>query len=142
MAAGDFYFAINATFRFIRTRYGDDALIAYWRAMGRDYYAGLSKRFQQGGLGAAAAYWQDFFDREPGGDVTVSRGEGAVSIEVHDCPAIRWLRRHGRDIMPLYCEHCRHVSGAIADAAGLDFELDGGGGSCRQRFSETAGRLT
>lgn len=134
MAAGDFYFAINATFRFFLERYGEEALKDYWRALGAEYYAPLGERFRVGGLEAVESYWREFFAQEPGGDVGVARSAGAVEIDVRDCPALRWLRDHGRTPVPNYCEHCRCVSTAVADGAGLGFELEGGGGACRQRF--------
>jgi hypothetical protein len=134
MAAGDFYFAINATFRFIYQRWGEQALIDYWRSMGREYCAGLSKQFQDGGLEEVERYWTDYFAAEPDGDVTVSRTDGAVVIDVHRCPAIEWLKRAGRQVMPLYCRHCFHVSSAIAEGASLVFELEGGDGTCHQVF--------
>lgn len=134
MAAGDFYFAINATFRFFLDRYGEDALVAYWRAIGQEYFAPLIARFRNGGLDAVEQYWADFFRAEPGGDVRVGRRDDEVEIDVRDCPAIRWLRTHHRDIVAPYCQHCHHVSSAIAEGAGLTFSLDGGGGVCRQVF--------
>ncbi|MBM3289629.1 MAG: hypothetical protein FJY92_05710 [Candidatus Hydrogenedentes bacterium] len=132
MAAGDFYFAINATFRFVLDNYGEQALIDYWRAMGEEYFAPLSARFREGGLDEVERYWREFFAAEPGGDVDVSHKDDAVVIDVRDCPAIRWLRANGRAIVPQYCAHCHHVSGAIAGRAGLAFALEGGGGTCRQ----------
>ena len=140
MAAGDFYFAINATFRFILENYGEAALIAYWRAMGDEYYAPLARRFHDGGLDEVERFWRAFFEAEPGGAVRVSSDDGAVEIDVQDCPAIRWLRAHNREIAPNYCEHCHHVSTAIAERANLRFTLDGGGGTCHQRF--TAGTVS
>ncbi len=134
MAAGDFYFAINATFRFLLNNYGEEALIAYWRALGTEYYAPVAERFRGGGLEEVERYWRDFFANEPGGDVGVTRGGSQVDIEVRDCPALRWLNAHKREIAPCYCGHCRHVSSAIAQGAGLGFALDGGGGRCHQRF--------
>jgi len=50
MSAGDFYFAINATFRFIHDAYGKEALIDYWTAMAREYHADVAARFRAGGL--------------------------------------------------------------------------------------------
>jgi hypothetical protein len=135
MAAGDFYFAINATFRFIHERHGEEALIAYWRRLGKEYYRPLIERFREKGLEAAEAYWREFFDKEPGGEVEVIREEDRVAIAVADCPAIRWLVDHNREVMPLFCDHCRHVSSAIAEESGLHFELRGGGGTCHQTFS-------
>ena len=134
VAAGDFYFAINATFRFILQNYGESALIDYWRALGSEYYAPLADRFRVGGLGAVARYWADFFAEEPGGDVSVAQEPDRVTIDVRECPAIRWLRLHEREICPNYCQHCVHVSSAIAQKAGLCFDLEGGGGTCKQTF--------
>ena len=140
MAAGDFYFAINATFRFILESYGEQALFAYWRAMGDEYFAPLSARFREGGLNAVAAYWREFFDKEPGGEVEVTHHGERVILDVRACPAIAWLREHHREIVPHYCEHCRHVSSAVAANAGLVFNMEGGGGSCRQWFAKEAPR--
>lgn len=139
MAAGDFYFAINATFRFFQERYGEEALEKYWRALGRGYYRPLIDRFKREGLSGVAVYWRDFFEREPGGDFSVTRNGDRVEIDVRDCPAIRWLKDNGREIVPNYCEHCRHVSGAIAEEAGLGFKLEGGGGTCFQTFTVRGG---
>lgn len=134
MAAPDFYFAINATFRHFYETYGEEALIAYWEAMGDEYFDALSRRFREGGLEAVESYWRDFFAGEPGGEVEVTRQGQRVEIAVKDCPAIRHLRLHGREIMPLYCRHCHHVSSVIARKAGLGFQLQGGGGTCQQAF--------
>ncbi len=138
MAAPDFYFAINATFRFVHEQWGEEALERYWEAMGKEYFAPLSEQFRARGLDAVETYWRHFFAEEPGGDVEVAREGDRVRIEVRECPAIKHLRAHDREVMPLYCRHCHHVSTAIAEAAGLRFRLEGGGGECRQVF----GRVT
>ncbi len=134
MSAGDFYFAINATFRFIHDTWGKEALVDYWTSMAREYHAGVGARFREGGLDEVRRYWADYFAHEPGGDVVVSQSQAAVEIDVRDCPAIRWLKDGGREIVPYYCEHCHVVSTAIADQAGMRFRLEGGGGVCRQTF--------
>ncbi|NLC57061.1 MAG: hypothetical protein GX774_09510 [Armatimonadetes bacterium] len=135
MAAPDFYFAINATFRFFYERWGEEGLTRYWEALGREYFAPLSRHFREGGLAAVEEYWRDFFAAEPGGEVTVRRDGEQVTLEVRVCPAIRHLRAHGREVMPLYCRHCDVVSGTIAREAGLRFGREGGDGACRQWFA-------
>lgn len=136
MAAPDFYFAINATFRFIHDNWGETALIDYWQALGREHYAELTERFRQGGIDAVREYWQAFFDEEPGGDVCVEQDGDTVTITVRTCPAIKHLRDHGREIMPLYCRHCEVVSRAMCEGAGIGVSVEGGGGSCVQVFSQ------
>jgi hypothetical protein len=140
MAAPDFYFAINATFRWIHENWGEAGLRAYWQAMGREHFADVTERFRVGGLPAVRDYWRDFFAGEPGGDVTVSLEPDRVSIAVRVCPAIRHLREHGREVMPLYCEHCAVVSQAMCDGAGITVQVEGGMGSCRQSFARQEGQ--
>ncbi len=135
MAAGDFYFAINATFRFIHDTWGKEALVEYWQSLGREYYASVNARFRRGGLTEVMRYWVDYFAQEPDGEVEVSLEGQVVQVNVRRCPALRWLRDAGREIVPCYCEHCLHVGRAMAEAAGMSFQMEGGNGQCRQRFS-------
>jgi hypothetical protein len=139
MAAPDFYFAINATFRWVHADWGEAGLRAYWQALGREHYADVTRRFQAEGLEGVAAYWQDFFADEPGAEFTVAAEADRVLLDVRVCPAIRHLREHGREIMPLYCRHCMEVSQAMGEAAGIEVQVEGGGGACRQSFTLTEG---
>jgi hypothetical protein len=76
MSAGDFYFAINATFRHIHETYGREALISYWTAMAREFHAGVAERFRAGGLTAVRDYWTACFAAEPGRNVLVGNAPG------------------------------------------------------------------
>lgn len=140
MAAPDFYFAINATFRWIYDNWGEEGLVRYWEALGREHFAPITERFKRGGLPAVAAYWQEFFTAEPGGEVSVAMvGDRMVLVEVQTCSAIVHLLKHHREIMPLYCRHCTHVSRAMCEGAGIQVCVEGGGGSCRQVFARREG---
>lgn len=151
VGAADFYFAINATFRFIRKTLGEDSLKTYWIDLGRTYMAPVTQRWKQGGLSGIAEYWQAFFAAEPGAEVEVSIAEPeqgpssrmsrpmdskrlAVFLEVRTCPVIQHLRANGRVIDPGFCQHCYYVSEAAAQPAGFTVRVQGGNGSCRQTF--------
>lgn len=134
VGASDFYFATNATFRFIEQRLGMEGLRRYWHDLGTRYYAPVTERWRAGGLGAVAAHWQDFFKAEPGAEVKVEQTESEVVVHVHTCPLIKHLRANNREIMPTFCQHCYFVSEAIAAPAGLCARIEGGNGSCTQRF--------
>lgn len=139
MSHGDFYFAINATFYHFTELGGEEALLAYWQALGREYLKPLAERFQAGGLAEIEVYYRDYFAAEPGGDVAVERSGGTVLLDVRECPAIAWLR-HSKaaaehpPVHPLYCQHCRVVNSAMLEGTPFEFEMEGGGGSCRQFF--------
>ncbi len=134
VGAGDFYFAINATFRFIEKEFGREGLRRYWQELGSRYYAPVAAAWARGGLPAVADYWRAFFAAEPGADVAVAATPDEVRLDVRVCPAFKHLRAHGRDVVPCFCEHCYYVSEAMGAPAGLTVRIEGGNGACRQRF--------
>ena len=134
MSAPDFYFAVNATFRHLHDRFGKAALVDYWESLGREYYRGRAQRWREQGPAALADDWRQYFLNEPQADVEVMAADSAVTLDVRVCPAIKHLRDSGREIVPYFCEHCDHVCGAMAQAAGYTFERIGGMGACQQRF--------
>ena len=134
MAAPDFYFAVNAMFRYLHDRYGYSALIDYWQSLGLEYYHQRWERWRAGGLQVIASDWQAYFKQEPGAAVAVSTQGDSVELDIQTCPAIKHLRDSGREIVPYFCEHCDNTCGAMTEAAGFSFERTGGMGSCKQRF--------
>lgn len=134
VGAADFYFAINATFRFILARLGMEGLRRYWGELGQKYYAPVSVRWREKGLAEVARYWREFFAAEPEAVVEVFQREEEVLVEVRECPAIKHLRANGREIVSCYCQHCYFVSAAMAEPAGLAVRIQGGNGACTQRF--------
>jgi hypothetical protein len=134
VGAADFYFAINATFRFILQRFGLEGLRRYWTDLGAQYYAPVTAAWKQRGLPGVGAYWQAFFAAEPGAEVQVQESGAGVVVQVAACPAFRHLRDHHREIVPCFCQHCYFLSEAIAQPAGFTVRVEGGNGSCRQTF--------
>jgi hypothetical protein len=134
VGAPDFYFAINATFRFVLGRLGSTGLRRYWTDLGEHYFGPVSAAWRAGGLPAVADYWRAFFAAEPGADVTVTRTEDSVMLTVRTCPALAHLRKHGREVVPCFCQHCYFVSEAMAAPAGLTVRIEGGNGCCWQTF--------
>jgi hypothetical protein len=135
VGAADFYFAINATFRFVLARFGPDGLRKYWTDLGTRYFAPIATRWKTGGVSAVAEYWRAFFAAEPGAEVDVQHTPAAVTLDVKVCPAIKHLRANGREIVPCFCQHCYFINEVIAAPSGLTVRIAGGNGSCRQTFS-------
>ena len=134
VGAADFYFAINATFRFVHRKWGLDGLRQHWKDLGSNYCAPITARWRAGGLPSVAAYWRAFFAAEPGAEVEVNETPEAVTLDVKVCPAIKHLRANGREIVPCFCQHCYFLGEAMAAPAGFTVRLEGGNGSCRQTF--------
>jgi hypothetical protein len=134
IGAADFYFAINATFRFIEKKFGAEGLRNYWSELGTTYFAPVAAAWQRGGLDEVAKYWNAFFAAEPKAEVEVISNHDSVVLNVKTCPAIKHLRDNQREILPSFCQHCYFVSEAMAEKAGLTVRVEGGNGSCRQCF--------
>lgn len=141
VGSADFYFAINATFRFILRTLGQEGLRRYWIQLGERYFAPVSATWGTTGLEGVAAYWRAFFAAEPAAEVGVTMAGDAVLLDVKVCPAIKHLRAGGREIVPCFCQHCYFVSEAMAASAGLTVRIEGGNGSCRQTFAPRAANL-
>ncbi len=138
VGAADFYFVINATFRFILQKYGREGLRGYWTDLGTSYCKPITVRWRQGGLAEIAAYWKAFFAAEPGAEVDVEGTAEAVLLNVRTCPAIAHLRKGGREIVPCFCEHCYFISQAMAQPAGFTVRIEGGNGRCHQTFQRAS----
>lgn len=133
--AADFYFATNATFRFLLKRLGPEGWRRYLGDLGRSYFAPVNRQWQEGGLPAVARYWRAFFAAEPGAEVNVVEAADRVEVQVKVCPAIKHLRVGNREIVREFCQHCYHLGQARAEAAGLTMRLAGGNGSCCHTFA-------
>lgn len=134
VGAADFYYAVNATFRFVLKRLGLEGLRRYWTDLGARYHAPVSAQWREGGMPAIARYWRDFFDAEPGADVLVHESPEEVTLQVRVCPLIRHLREGRREMVSCLCQHCYFVSEAMAAPAGCTVRVTGGNGSCTQCF--------
>lgn len=134
VGAADFYFAINATFVHILQRFGEEGLHSYWQGLGQRYQEPVWRRWASGGLPSVADYWEEFFRHEPAAVAEVTRSENAVTLNVVTCPAITHLRKHGREILPQFCQHCSVMGDAAAESAGLQVSVVGGNGTCVQTF--------
>lgn len=136
--SADFYFATNATFRFILGRLGAEGWRRYLEELGREYFAPVNRQWRDGGLPAIARYWRAFFAAEPGARVEVTEQIDRVEVCVHECPALKHLRAGGRDIVREYCQHCYILGQARAGASGFTMRLAGGNGTCRHTFASPA----
>lgn len=134
MSAPDFYFGNNAMFRHIHDRFGMPALVRYWRELGAEYYRRRSLAWRGGSMVDIARDWRTYFDKEPQAQVRITSDDTTVTLDVDVCPAIKHLRDCGREIVPYFCEHCDHVTGAMAEIANCRFERTGGMGSCQQKI--------
>jgi hypothetical protein len=90
--------------------------------------------WKESGLKGVEQYWIAFFQSEPDGQIKIVLNTDHVKLNIENCPAIRHLRLHNRDIVPCFCQQCYYINTAIAKSANLTVRVKGGSGQCQQFF--------
>ncbi len=100
-AVADFYFAINATFRFILKRFGREGLRQYWDAViHQDSQWHAAELIQRAGIEGMKKYW---------GHTTVM--DKLFRIDMHQCLSKGFMQRNGLEQYRDCCDHAhRYVS--------------------------------
>ncbi len=106
--------------------------------MAETYFADVAKMARRGGLPALAEFWERVFEDEcraqPDADAQVALKGNELVIRVHGCPAFVWMGQNGRRPCECYSDQCLVFGRALAEAAGLEFDIEGGDGACVQRL--------
>ena len=131
----DFHGAFSYGIQFIMQRYGLEGLREYLNKLADTVYAPLVKALQSEGLIALRDHWDRIFTLE-GGKYELREEGDVLVLDVHECPAIAHMKKHGYTIDPNFCEHTRILNEAICTRAGYQssVEYDQEAGRCVQRF--------
>ena len=131
----DFHGALSYGITFIVDRYGFDGLREYLGDLAKTMYAPLATRLRDEGLVALRDHWDHVFSVEEG-KYELREEDGTLVLDVHECPAIAHMKKHGYAISPHFCEHTRMLNEAICSEAGYEcsVEYDQDAGRCVQRF--------
>ncbi len=131
----DFHGALADAIRYLDEVYGEEATAEYLSQVGRVCYAPLIDRIKQEGLPALERHLISVFTQEEG-RFSIRWENGALLLEVDQCPAISHLVRTGRSFTPRFCQSTVHVNEAICRAAGYRAvcTYEPGQGRCVQRF--------
>lgn len=131
----DFHGALSYGIQFLVERHGLDGLRRYLNGLADSVYAPLVKQLRAEGLPALRRHWQEIFTLEGGRFDLHDEGDTLV-LEVHECPAITHMKKHGYAIAPHFCEHTRLLNEAICSRAGYacSVDYDQEAGRCVQRF--------
>jgi predicted ArsR family transcriptional regulator len=131
----DFHRTTNGTIAWLREHYGRDFLDETFRRFARDVYRHLREQLAQGETEALVDHWTYFLDRE-GGDYTLERAGATVTLTVHRCPAVSYLRGRGIDVDPDFCRQTLVVNETLAEGTPFTITTEViGDGRCVQTLS-------
>jgi hypothetical protein len=120
-----FHHGLNAGMEYLRVNYGDDHVRRYLERFSDTVYRKVAQDAKVRGLAAIREKILDTYAREHALDaVETELTEEGLSVKVHYCPALRFMRSEGAAISPLYRLSTETVMEVLAKNAGFGFTMD------------------
>lgn len=134
----DFHGATNTTIDYIVDNYGVDALHDILFKTGHDVYKSIRENLSKGNSDELLEHWRYYFDREEG-DYTIEQHGDDVVFTVHDCPAVRHIKKLGLTLSAHFCDQTDYVNKGMCE--GTPYTIDTkitGEGSCIQTLKRNS----
>ncbi len=139
-AVKEWFGGYNTIFRYMRDQFGAEVLDEYIRYIADDANSDISDKIRAGTLEEAADWFAANFRKDEAG-IEVSRGDGAVIIEVGNCAAYDFMNHSTNPYFkpdPDFCDCCVKLNRRICENAGISLEITdvSRSGLCRWTFSK------
>lgn len=126
-AINEWFGYYNATFEYIRDKYGDRELAGYLDELADRANSDRSAEYRAGGLDAIEKRYAGNFrkDGDPG-SVACSREDGALVMRVK-CPAFYHavpVTDPKKHVGPFFCGCCEHLERRILENAGFELRVE------------------
>ena len=133
-----FHISKNRGLDYLGNRWGEAHVEAYLAAFARSFYAPLIAQLRKQGLEAMKAHIERVYALEKAPEkVCCQLDDAGLSVTVHACPGIAFIRAAGYTPSPWYPQEISTVFRVIAEEAGWHFQLtryDLQTGACAYRF--------
>ena len=130
----DFHGCTNLSIDYISKHYGVEALKMILRKTGHDVYRSIREKLQKGDASELIEYLNWFFYREQG-KYTLKVDENEIIFEVHECPAVRHMKKLGLPISEHFCLQTSEVNAGMCEGTPWKSEVKlTGEGKCIQIF--------
>lgn len=128
----DFHRTLNGTITYLREKYGQEFVDDIFRRTARDVYRSIRENLERGDPEQLVEHWSYFFGRD-GGKFTIERNGDEISLIVHSCPAIAYLKHKGLKIDPAFCRGTEVFNHALAENSPFEITTNvTGEGQCLQ----------
>ena len=129
----DFHGLTGSTIDYILEHYGHDALVKIMTGMGQQVYRSIYEKLRAGDTSELAEHWQYFFEREQGKFTLDRHPDGQLELTVHECPAVRHLKKIGIPFHPTFCLQTELINQAWSEGTPFVITTEKTGEcSCRQ----------
>ena len=136
----DFHSSMNMGIHYLGENYGIDAVKEYLTRYTKNVYHREISEIKEKGLSAIESKILDTYKKEKAEDaVSTSVENGKLTVNVKYCPAVKHLKKTGREVSKWYVYTTETVMQVLADQAGYKFEMeayDEENGNARYTFSK------
>ena len=134
----DFHSSLNMGIHYLGDKFGEKVLVDYLTRYTRNVYQKVLAAIKTEGLAAVEGNIQETYQKEKAPDaVKTERTDGVLKVAVAYCPAVKHLRKTGRDVTKWYPYTTTVIMSVLAEAAGCRFTMesyDEETGAARYRF--------
>lgn len=117
----DFHGVLSIGIEYLQQRYGPEAVREYLRQFASSFYAPLTEKLREQGLGALQEHLEQAY-RVEGGSIEIRCSQDELVLEVEACPAVTHLRQRGFPVASLFYETSTTVYESIC--AGTPFACE------------------
>ena len=120
----DFHSSMNMGIRYVGETHGTDAVKAYLKRYTKNVYVKVIADAKERGLAAIENKIRDTYKLEKSNDAIEIQNDGnALTVKVAYCPAVRHLRKTGRNVCEWFPLSTETVMETIAEEIGFDFAM-------------------
>ena len=135
----DFHSSMNMGIHYIGEVYGVGGVKEYITRYTNNVYGKLISEIKEKGISAIEEKIVDTYEKERATDAVEIKNDGkALTVSVKYCPAVKHLRRTGREVSAWYRYTTEYVMPILAESCGAKFNLefyDEETGAARYSFS-------
>lgn len=120
----DFHSSLNMGIDYVAREHGEEALRAFLTRYTKNVYIRTLEAMEADPLGALEALIRDTYAKEKATDLlTAERTDATLKIRVAHCPAVKHLRKTGREVSAWFPLATEVVMQTLAEHGGLRFTM-------------------
>ena len=128
----DFHLATSATISYVLDEYGKPFLRELFRRTAQEVYGDIYENLKAGNIEPLLEHWEYYLKRE-GGEFELLRRDNETELHVKICPAVRHLRKRGKEPPSNFCLQTVLMNDAWSIDTPFSIETAvSGEGICRQ----------
>ena len=120
----DFHLLGDNALKYCRDTYGEEDMKEFLTEFTVNYFAPVIDKAKKNGLSALYEHLWSVYEKEEASELLhLALRDDELTVEIDECPAIRYMHTLEKEPSECYVEETRTVYSTMAKAIGLDFEL-------------------